>query len=112
LTLEMRSGLARLCIVGALDSSAADAIGGMISFDGPVTGPVELIADGVSAVDPEAFLSVVAAAREREQHGLPSVTLLAGSPLLAEALHLAGLPADAPLVLARPVSPALRRRAR
>lgn len=100
LTLEMREGLARLCVVGALDESAADAIGGMISFDGPVTGPVEITADGVTSADPAAFQLLVAAARERQQHGLPSVTLLSSSAALAEGLALAGLPETPPIVLA------------
>jgi hypothetical protein len=98
--LEMRPTLARVTLTGALDESAAEAIGGMISADGPVACRVELITEGVTFATPTAVELLVAIARERHQRGLPPVTLAALSEPVIEAARGAGIFGGPPIHLA------------
>ncbi len=99
ISLEIRSGTARLTLSGVLDAAAADAVGGMIGADGPVQCAVELIADAVAVADVAAAELLVAVARERRQRGLPAIRLIALSEPLSEALSRLGLASRPPIVL-------------
>jgi hypothetical protein len=98
-TLELRSSRARITLIGALDGSSADAIGGMIMCSGSIGEPIELIGDRVTSVEPSCLDLLIAAARERLQHGQTQVLVTSVSDSFADALRRAGLPALAPVSL-------------
>ena len=103
IVLEMRPELARVTLSGVLDESSADAVGGMISADGPVTRAVELCCGSVTTATESAMELLVATAREREQHGLPPVTVVELSESVAAALRAHGLGDCPPVFLADPI---------
>ncbi|MGX7677566.1 hypothetical protein ACSMXN_01570 [Jatrophihabitans sp. DSM 45814] len=99
-SLEMLADVARVTIIGALDEVSADAVGGMISCvpDGPSR--VEVIAGGVTSVEPNCVQLLIAAARERIQHGQAPVHVVACSEVLAREFVEAGLLGRLPIALA------------
>jgi hypothetical protein len=101
LRLEVRDGVARVSLAGSLDESAADAIGGILSGPGQLPGSIELLLDAVVAVEPSGLELIVAAARERVQHGQPSVQVLDLSPAVTAALTQLGVNPRPPVRLDR-----------
>jgi hypothetical protein len=99
-TLEMRPSLARLTLIGALNYSAADAIAGIVSCTGEVPCRIEIIADRVTSVDPDGLESLVAAARERVQHGMPAVVITSLSQVVGDGLRRLGMTTHPPVSLA------------
>jgi hypothetical protein len=99
LALELRGSVALLTVTGTLDGSSADAIEGIVCAEGPVSGPVHIVAAGITAVDPLALDLVIAATRERVQRGLPAVSVIALSRPMGRALRELGLSDETPVAL-------------
>ncbi|MCW2541815.1 MAG: hypothetical protein JWN95_3540 [Frankiales bacterium] len=99
LTLEVHGSRAKLGLSGSLDLASADAVGGILSGPGQLPGAIELAFDGVSRVDHRGMELVVAAARERVQHGGREVRLIALSAPIAAALEGLGMKPVPPLAL-------------